>query len=155
MTFVHDAITYVAAISLDAGKVGLGQFNSFLMLGEKLLGGMLREAALNHLLYLECLNPQKVQYHVVGEPELRSQLGRFAQDHGPQLAGRRRLISAWWYNYDRTNTVQPSPTSPTRHLGVFTGKQVAEGMAIMLSIPRKDDSACGKIEAHGKSFRRK
>lgn len=123
VALVHGGVACLARLSLDLGQIRLGQLDILFVLGQQLLGGVFREATLDHLLNLQRLDSQQVQNHVVRQAELGPQLGRLAEYHVAQLpCGRHIARAPRRHDDDGANSVQAAPTCAAGHLSILAGQ---------------------------------
>lgn len=107
------------------------------------------ETPLQHVLGSKPLNPHQVQNHVVTEMEGRIQPVGFSFDH--VLRSRRFQLLVRHHDHD-SSVVQSSTSSTTRHLDVFSRRQIPKVSTVEFPHRREDDSFGGHVETDGKCF---
>ena len=136
-----------------------------LILWHKSLSCILRETTLDHLLNSQRLHTEKVENHVVRQPELRLEFGRRPEDHevqntlllpihGPRSALRtihsvrsthlRQLVAS--DNDDRSGGVETTTAGATSHLCVFSWENLSEAASIMLPDVGEDYTFSGHVD---------
>jgi hypothetical protein len=150
---IHLSVANWTGLALNLGQICLRNLHVLLVLREKLLSGMFREAPLDHLLNLKCFHSEEVENHVVRQPKLRAQFRRLAQNHVSKISSRRYIVRASrWYNNDRSDSIKSATPSSPGHLRILSRQQVSERVSIMLAKARENDCARGQIETHGKGL---